>query len=261
MIDSKPIGIIGDDDRILAFATAFAAAGQRTLIYFPHTNVSPVRTRNVERAATPADIAIECSIVLLSIVDGGALRDLIVGTRDRAGIGVDLAPGAILIDCAVRPPRELQVLSGILGTRGIAMVDAAVALPRNAETKGSNPEILIGGFPDATVEAAAVLSMLGSVTPTGPLGSAHLLAASLAILWSRLAVVEAEVLAFAQQIGLPPALSDRFCSWQTDQWDQIELQKRLIAAGRIAASRDLPPETIALMTEPSASAAITTHGI
>ena len=90
----RPVGLFASESEAVLIAQRLAEAGQRVLHYMmaPAKRIAP--GPNLEAASTAADVAIECDTVLIAIDDTRILRDLLLGTETRAGIGLDLRPGA-----------------------------------------------------------------------------------------------------------------------------------------------------------------------
>lgn len=201
----KTIGIIATDAQGSALALKLAASGCRVLHHITPPAGGLSGRANLERVATPSDIALECNVVILSIDDTQRVRHLLLGDADRAGLAAELSPGAIVIDMGMRPPRETQALLGILGLRGIGLVDAAW-IGEPDPSPSSNLTVLAGGFPDALDRAVPVLERLGSVERCGPLGSAQTAAALMGYAELAHVTAQAEALAIADALGLSRAL-------------------------------------------------------
>ncbi|MGB9141824.1 MAG: NAD(P)-dependent oxidoreductase, partial [Aestuariivirga sp.] len=97
MRDRRPLGLITSDAEALKIARRLAGTGHRVLYY----TVAPLSVReagpNLEAAATPTDIAIECEIVAFAIDDTRSFRQILLGTPDRPGMAADMLPGTTLI--------------------------------------------------------------------------------------------------------------------------------------------------------------------
>lgn len=245
MVIASPIGIVAEHTRSIDLARKIADAGVRVLLHLPRRVALPDRIQRVERVATPTDIAFECGVVLASIRNSDAFKALVVGTPERAGLGADMQPGSILVDLAVRRPRELQALLGLLGTRGIALADAAV-VRTEAVDPGSAPDtVLVGGFPDAVDQITGVLGLIGPVTMTGRLGSAHTTAAVEAYATLAKRAAAAEIDALARALGVPVATAAFADCQSNDVDDELELHHRFEIAQHMAQDHGLDPRTVA----------------
>ena len=205
---SRPIGIAGSDGLARHVAERIAATGQRVLAYAPNAVPDSRRAKNIEAAATLADLGFDCEIVLTFVDDSVALRTLLFGTPERLGLGAEMNPGSVLVDFGARPPREAQALLGVTGMRGIAIADAAIAGTADGLASASTT-IFVGGYPDAVDIVEPVLALLGRVDRTGSLGSAHTAAALMGYMEAAHRIALAEALSVGNALGLSPETLSR----------------------------------------------------
>lgn len=231
------IGIIGTGAEAATVAQRLAAGGRRILHHITPPLASLRGRGNLEAAATPSDIALECSVVFLSFDDTPRVRQLLLGDENRAGLAAELSPGAIVIDMGMRPPRETQALLGILGLRGIGLVDAAWIGKFDAPQCGQLT-VLAGGFPDAVDAAMPVLELLGRVERSGPLGSAQTAAALVGYAELAYVTAQAEALAIADALGLSRALLSPAVAEPPDIASLDRLNRRSDVVHAVAADSD-----------------------
>lgn len=201
-MSNRPIGFVAADSSARPIAERLAQSGKRVLIYQTDRGHRGTLAKNIEAAATPTDIGFDCELVLSFIDDTTVFREFIIGTPERTGLAAEMNPGAILVDFGVRPPRETQALLGVTGMRGVAILDAAFAATHN-DINAAQPSILLGGFPDSVDIAEPVLSLIGKVDRTGPLGSAHTTAALMGYLEAAHHIAHDEALAIGHALGIP----------------------------------------------------------
>ncbi|MGQ0458046.1 MAG: NAD(P)-binding domain-containing protein [Hyphomicrobium sp.] len=239
------IGLIGADAVATAIARRLAAAGHRVALHRRGGAGTADRIARIEPAATTADIAAECDIVLSTIEDSEALRALLLGSRDRSGLGGEMAPGSVFVDLGIRPARETQALLGVLGTRGVAVIDAAVIGALDAEASAAEDvTVLVGGFRDAVEQAATALSCIGRVERTGPLGSAHTAAALMGYMEAAHVVAEQEAFSVGRALGLSEATLTRVLEPSAKATNVVRMARRLRIAGQIAADRGVSADVI-----------------
>lgn len=248
-----PIGVIGNDDYGPAIAARIAACGYRVLYGGLPGSPAVTRGQRLEPASTPTDVAFECSLVLVAVDDTEAMRNLLVGTPDRMGMGAEMEPGSVIVDIGARTPRELQALLGLLGTRGVALVDAALIGGSGAAAEG-RAKIMLGGYPDSVEIAEKVLSLLGHVERTGPLGSAHAVAALMGYVEAAHAVARDEALALGRACGLTPEVLARMLSDASlaRASNVTRIGRNADLARRIARDRGLSADIIDLAAEKQA---------
>lgn len=200
-MNSRPIGFVAADDSTRAIAERLAQSGARVLIYQIDRKHHGKLPKNIETAATATDIGFDCDIVLSFIDDTTVFREFLIGTPERTGLAADMNTGAILVDFGVRPPRESQALLGVTGMRGVAILDAAFTAAQH-DFNAAPPSILLGGFLDSVDIAEPVLSLIGKVERTGPLGSAHTTAALMGYLEAAHHIAHDEAIAVGQALGI-----------------------------------------------------------
>jgi 3-hydroxyisobutyrate dehydrogenase/2-hydroxy-3-oxopropionate reductase len=150
-------------------------------------------------AATPAEAARGADIVLSSLTDAPAVRDVYLGP-DGARDG---ASGQLFIEMSTAGPDILPELASALRARGSGLVDAPVVGTVTAVEAGKL--LVLAGGPEADVERAMpVLQTLGEVQRVGDLGSGAALKLVANSMLGMVTVAGAELLAAAERTGLDP---------------------------------------------------------
>lgn len=238
-----PLGLIGSEPEALAIARRLADTGHRIL----HSILPPAaalpRAANLEPADAPFDIAAACKVIALCIDDTERLRRLLFGDKDHTGLAADVAAGSVFIDFGIRPPREAQSMIGLLGMRGIGLVDCAL-LGSHAAIASGTASVLAGGFPDAVDSVLPLLTELGHVERTGPLGSAQTAAALMGYVEAAHVAARADAMSVGKALGLKPhALAHILEDTGADKI--IRLERRAEVARVIAKERGLSADVIA----------------
>lgn len=253
-MSSRPIGIIASNSDARPATERLAANGQRVLLYQLDGQHRGKQPSNIEAAATPTDIGFDCEIVLSFIDDTTSFRELLLGTPERLGLGAEMNPGAVLVDFGIRPSRESQALLGVIGMRGVAIVDAAFigavddrvgSMP--CDSHGALPVLLVGGFPDAVDQVEPVLANLGCVDRTGPLGSAHTAAALMGYMEAAHHIAHDEALSVGRALGIAGDALSRLLdghAGSNDTANIIRLAKRTSLALKLAKDRGLSADII-----------------
>lgn len=240
----RPIGLIANDPASAAIADRLAATGQRVL----HLMLAPAAPLTggppLEAAATVADIALECTTILIGIEDTALLRTLLLGDADRSGLAADLLPGSLLIDLGMRPPREAQSLLGFVGMRGVSVVDAALVGGADSIRRGS-ARVLVGGFPDAVDAALPVLGELGCIERTGPLGSAQTSAALMGYVEEAHFEARSDAIGVGAALGLQSQSLSKLFSEAPDAENVARLKRQATFVRRIAKEHDAGDNVIA----------------
>jgi 3-hydroxyisobutyrate dehydrogenase len=250
----RPIGIIGNDEFGPAIAERIAACRVPAL-YAALPGSPPVTySEHLQPAATDADTMSECPVVLVAIEDTGIFRALLTG---RALSDFNFAPrsGAVIVDLGARTPRELDALLELLEPRGISLTDATLIGGPEATGDG-RAKVLIGGAEGATEIATSIISLLGYVERTGPLGSAHAVAALMGYIEAAHAVAHEEAMALGTACGLTPDVIARVLSERSPPHglNVVQLARRADLARRIARDRNAGADIIDLAAEKQARA-------
>jgi 3-hydroxyisobutyrate dehydrogenase len=240
---ARPVGFISNDPGTSAIAERLAAAGQRVLHLMLDPAIRLAHAPRLEAAATVSDIAIECDTILLAIEDTQLLSRVLLGDEDRHGLAHDLRPGGLLIDLGMRPAREAQSLLGFVGMRGVSVVDAAILGARETVLRGG-AKVLIGGFPDAVDAALAVLSELGSIERTGPLGSAQTAAALMGYVEVAHFAARADAISVGTALGLKQKALSQLFDETPDPENITRLQRRADFVRRLVEDRGMSGNVI-----------------
>lgn len=250
-LDNRPIGVIGNDEFGSAIAERIAACHFRTM-YAALAGSPPVTYGEMLERANEASVAAECPIVLAAIEDTETFRQLLIGDGEPR---VTSSPqrGTVLVDLGARTPREFQALVEVLEQRNVTLVDAALIGGPEATAHG-HAKILLGGDLAAVAIAESVLSLLGNVERTGPLGSAHAAAALMGYVEAAHAVAREEALALGSACGLSPETLQRVLSSESSprELNVVQLARRAALARRIARDRRGSADIINLAAEKNA---------
>lgn len=120
-------------------------------------------------AASPAEVARQVEIVVSSLPDDAAVREVLVG---EWGILSGGQPGLIAVDTSTISPLTSQSLAPLLAEKGIAFLEAPVSGGQTGAIAGTLA-IMVGGARDAYEKALPVLQALGkNITHVGGHGSA-----------------------------------------------------------------------------------------
>ena len=158
----------------------------------------PLQELGAVRAGTPAAAAGRADAVIIMVSDPEALREV---TEGPSGISSGATPSTTVIQMSTVGPSDVTRLASVL-PEGAGLLDAPV-LGSLAEVEAGALRIFVGGSKQLVDRWTAVLSALGSVVHTGPLGAgtaAKLVANS--TLFGTIAIL-GEALGLAQALGLP----------------------------------------------------------
>jgi len=240
----RPLGLITNDPAALQIAKRLAATGHRVICLALAPAARPASTSALlESASNVADIAGECDVVAIAVDDMAVMRFILLGDEEHTGLAAELPSGSHLIDFGMRPPREVQSILGLVGMRGIGVIDAAVLGSADALGRGS-AQVLAGGFPDAVDAVMPILRELGTVERTGPLGSAQTAAALMGYVEAAHFAARSEAISVGAQLGIKSSSLNRIFNDAPEAENIFRFQQRAEFARRMAEDRGLGGDVI-----------------
>ena len=211
MNDKETIGFVGLGNMGAPMARGLAKAGYGVMLY-------DLRRAAVEALATDEDrfrIAMDtaalgqaCDVVITMLPDSDAVRQAVLGgegrqVSGRPGFAGALARGALVIDMSSSAPLATRALGEALQGMGVDLIDAPVSggVPR---ARDGNLTIMAGGDEALVDRAEPILSAMGRVVRTGPLGSGHAMKALNNFVSAAGLLAVCEALIVAERFGLDP---------------------------------------------------------
>jgi 3-hydroxyisobutyrate dehydrogenase len=150
-------------------------------------------------AASPADIARHCDIILICVSDTPDVEAVILG---EGGVLEGAGAGQLVIDHSTISPQATQAIAARLNGIGVHLLDAPVSGGSEGAANGTL-SIMVGGEAEQVARAMPVLEALGkTITHVGPQGAGQMvkLVNQILVVVNELAVCEG--LLFAQAGGL-----------------------------------------------------------
>jgi 3-hydroxyisobutyrate dehydrogenase len=138
-VSELAVGVIGLGNMGGRIATRIQAAG-KSIIGFD-TDITRAAERDIEAAASPAELAVAVDVVLLSLPDSSVVEAVV---RGDGGILGACREGQVVVDLSTSSPSSTRVLAGELSARGVAMLDAGISGGAAAADKGTLT-IMVGG--------------------------------------------------------------------------------------------------------------------
>jgi 3-hydroxyisobutyrate dehydrogenase-like beta-hydroxyacid dehydrogenase len=191
------LGIMGS-----AFAKHLKAAGWTVIGC--DTDLEKVHRQEGERfraAATPAEVAREADVVILSLPSPAAFHAVTVGEGGLAGSG---RTGLIVVDTCTLAIEDKQRGSVALAAAGITLLDCPVS-GTGAQAVNGDIAILCSGEPDAIETARPVLEAFSrAVHVIGPFGQGSIMKYVANLLVAIHNVSAAEAMVFGMKAGIAP---------------------------------------------------------
>ncbi|HUB15354.1 MAG TPA: NAD(P)-dependent oxidoreductase [Acetobacteraceae bacterium] len=151
-------------------------------------------------AASPAQLAERCDLILLSLPDGQAMQ-AVIGALEQG-----LRAGQCVVDTSTSPVALTRAIGERLTARGIGFADAPVARTREAAARGEL-SIMVGASEQVFAHVRPVLETMGSdVTHCGPVGSGQVVKILNNMLVFQNTHALAEAIALGRRNGVPPDL-------------------------------------------------------
>ena len=148
-------------------------------------------------AASTAELAQRCDLILLSLPDGKAVQSVI------SALEPGLSAGQCIVDTSTSPVPLTRAIGERLAARGIGFADAPVARTREAAARGEL-SIMVGASDAMFAHARPVLETMGSdVTHCGPVGCGQVVKILNNMLVFQNTAALAEAIALGRRNGVP----------------------------------------------------------
>jgi 3-hydroxyisobutyrate dehydrogenase len=194
------IGVLGLGNMGSRIAAKLLAEGFDVTVWDRQLDArGPLEERGARTAETPRELAERVDIVLASLTDDDAVREVgLGGTGALAG----LHPGSLYIECSTVSPETIQELVEAARRRDASVVDASIS-GSTQQVEDGVVLVLAGGDADAVERARSVLEPWSkAVLHMGPSGSgaATKLAVNVILGVGMQAIAEAIVIGEAQGV-------------------------------------------------------------
>jgi 3-hydroxyisobutyrate dehydrogenase len=161
--------------------------------------MEPLVQDGAHAAASPADLAGRCSLVVLCVSDTPDVEEVLFGPE---GAIHGLRPGALVIDCSTISPIQTKVFADKLAEVGAHMLDAPVSGGSEGAARGTLA-IMVGGEAEQVERAMPVLQAMGqAITHVGDHGGGQMVKLVNQILVAHSMLALGEAFLFAQAGGL-----------------------------------------------------------
>lgn len=195
------IGVIGMGRMGLPIAQTLERAGFTVVA----TSRSQVSRANAEAQGirvldTPREVARHATLILTSVFDTDALRDVVAGDD---GIIASLQPGSIVVDIGTSGIVETRELAATVQAAGGSYIDAPVSGGTRGASEGKLT-IMAGGTETAVDAARAVFDALGRLNHMGSIGAGQSTKAINQLVLGQNLIAVAEGMALAKRLDLDP---------------------------------------------------------
>nr|WP_299244934.1 L-threonate dehydrogenase [uncultured Halomonas sp.] len=156
---TSSIGVIGLGAMGLGTATAMLAAGLEVIGCDVSAMARDAFMANGGRSvATPAELADECDVVLLVVVNAEQVESVLFGDE---GLAHTLAPNSLIIQCATVPPSYAKSLGERLAAMKLLLLDAPIS-GGAAKARSGELSVMSSGCEAAYAKGQAALDAMAA---------------------------------------------------------------------------------------------------
>ena len=204
MKQSKSIHFVGIGAMGAPMAERLVGGGHRVRVFDTSSQrlESFCATHGPQAALAAEELGVEADHVIMILPNSGVVHEVLFGAK---GIADRLKQGAVVIDMTSGQPEMTLAFGARLQALGIGLIDAPVsgAVPR---AQSGTLTIMTGGDTALIDEAESVLSLMGTVTRTGKLGSGHAMKALNNLVSCAGYLIGIEALIIGTKFGLDPTV-------------------------------------------------------
>jgi 3-hydroxyisobutyrate dehydrogenase len=155
---ARRIGFLGLGYMGSRMARRLLTAHYRVTVYNRSVDkAQPLLGAGAAFAETPSAVAAESDVILYSLADDAAVKEVILGPD---GVLAGVRRGSILIDLSTVLPETSRAVSTSALSRGVAAIDAPVS-GSTAQAEQGTLIIFVGGDSEAYASSAPILDALG----------------------------------------------------------------------------------------------------
>jgi 3-hydroxyisobutyrate dehydrogenase len=198
---TQPVGFIGLGLLGQAIALRLVRQGIGLVVWNREPErTAPLADEGAVVASSPREVAEQCSIVCLCVLNGTAVRDVVFGDNGvlRAG-----RRERTVIDFSTVEPRETMTMANEAGEAQLRWVDAPISGGPTAALDGGLTVMVGGNVADVNRIDGLLRVVAANVTHLGPVGSGQKMKVVNQALVGATFVMLAEALALAHALELP----------------------------------------------------------
>lgn len=191
-----PVGMIGLGNMGGRMARRIVDSGTAVVGFDP---VADPGASGAERAASPADVARRCRVVLLSLPDSTVVEPVVRGDE---GVLAGAEPGTVVVDLSTADPSSTVALAEEAATRDVTFLDAGISGGAAAAEKGTLTITAGGSAEDVDAIRPVLAPIAAAVHHLGPVGTGHTAKLLNNFLNAVTLAASAEVMVAGQRAGL-----------------------------------------------------------
>ncbi len=197
---NERVGFVGLGIMGQGMARNLLKAGYSVRVWNRTTSrMAPLLEVGATAAASPADVAAHCDIIITCVSDTPDVEAVILGEN---GILCGAQEGALVIDCSTISPQTTIEIAKQLNAKGVSMLDAPISGGSEGAANGTL-SIMIGGDAEQVERAKGVFEAMGkTITYVGGQGAGQTVKLINQILVVGNCLAMSEALIFAQAGGI-----------------------------------------------------------
>ncbi len=218
------LGIMGQSMAANCIKAGFAM----TVYNRTAAKAEPLRQLGAAVAASPAELAARCDIVLACVTNSADVLEVMLDPS--RGVIAGAAAGTLVIDHSTVAPDVAKQCAAALADRGCAFLDAPVS-GGDVGAKAGTLSIMVGGERAPFDRALPVLQAMGkTITHCGPSGSGYLVKLCNQVLGALHLVAAAEAISLAKSAGVDPAaMLAAVSGGAASSWALLNLAPKMLA--------------------------------
>ncbi len=200
------VGFIGLGIMGRSMAMNLVSAGEQVVVWNRTlSRAAELEAAGADVAASPADVARSCEVVLICVSDTPDVESVVFGDN---GVADGLSSGSLIVDHSTISPSATKEFASRVNELGAHWLDAPVSGGSEGAANGTL-SIMVGGDAEQLDRARDLFGTMGTtITHVGPQGAGQLVKAvnQVLVVVNQLAVSEALLLAEAGDLDLESAL-------------------------------------------------------
>jgi 3-hydroxyisobutyrate dehydrogenase-like beta-hydroxyacid dehydrogenase len=203
-VRDRKVGFVGLGNMGGAMVEAILKGGYRVRVYdIDPAMASALEPLGAEEASDPRSLAAQADVVLTSLPDARAVRDVYLGEE---GLISGTRPGTVLVELSTIDPATIEELERTVSERGAVLLDVPVS-GSPAEARRGELVLTAGGEPEALATVEPILKCFGrTVQYVGPAGTAKTVKIVNNMMTMGNVLVAAEAFCVGVKAGIAPDL-------------------------------------------------------
>ena len=196
------IGFIGTGTMGKPMAKNILKSGYPLYVYARNKDkVKDLEAEGAKLVGTPLEVAVNCSIIVLSLPFDPEVTEIISGDN---GLLSGLKADSLIIDTTTGTPQNSEEMASLLASKGVGYIDAPVSGGVQGSIDGTLT-FIVGGSEKAIEKASPIFNAMGSKTyRVGDVGTGRTLKALNQIISALNTLTICETVVLGEKLGVKP---------------------------------------------------------